>query len=224
LMEKHKSASFRHEAPQRAVYLPDFQISKYPVTNAQYKAFVDATGRGAPWDYPKDKADHPVTRVNLRAAWAFCHWAGCRLPTEVEWEKAARGTDGREYPWGNEWREGCCNSREANVLGTTPVGYYEAGASPYGVYDMAGNAWEWTDGWLISDVVPLVWWAEGSSRWDSAKYGERMDRQYKSALNWPVLRGGGIDSNRLGVRCAFRLIGYEPFIDGDFFGFRCVRY
>lgn len=136
-------------------HVDSFRISKYPVTNRQFKAFVEATGyrpegswsppRG---DYPEgddSPGSHPVTNVTFFDAKAFCRWAGCRLPSETEWEKAARGTDGRKYPWGNEWDPGRCNNDSS---GTTPVDRYEraGNVSPYGAVDMVGNVLEWVDG------------------------------------------------------------------------------
>jgi formylglycine-generating enzyme required for sulfatase activity len=226
LVQKYKSVCFRHEVPQRRVYADTFEISKYPVTNAQFTEFVRATGhsRGVwPYESYDDFPDHPVAWVNLYEAQAFCQWARCRLPTEAEWEKAARGPDGFRYPWGNEWEDDRCNSRESGLMMTTPVGQYPQGASPYGVHDMAGNVWEWTSGWLISDVIPAVWWAWESPRWDPVEHGEWLDERLDCARSFPILRGGGTNSNRIGVRCAFRLIGYEPRTWGDFFGFRCVK-
>jgi formylglycine-generating enzyme required for sulfatase activity len=86
-----------------------------------------------------------VTNIRFEEAQAYCHWARCRLPSDEEWEKAARGTDGRTFPWGNEWQDGrYCNSKEAGMGSLTPVDHYPMGVSPYGVWDMAGNAWEWT--------------------------------------------------------------------------------
>ncbi|MGB8981874.1 MAG: formylglycine-generating enzyme family protein [Anaerolineales bacterium] len=131
-----------------------FTIGKYPVTNAQYKLFLDANpGVAAPkyWDqekreYPPGKENHPVAYVSYNDANAFCKWGGYRLPTGNMWEKAARGTDGRTYPWGEDWQDGkYCNSEEANIGDTTPVDHYPAGASPYGILDIAGNVWEWCD-------------------------------------------------------------------------------
>jgi formylglycine-generating enzyme required for sulfatase activity len=133
---------------KRRVYLPEYALAKTPVTNAQYRAFVEATGYRTPkhWkngQIPKGRQDHPVVNVTGEDAQAFCEWAGCRLPTEQEWEKGARGTDGRQYPWGDKWEKGRCNTHEARIGHTTPVGYYPSGASPYGLLDMVGNVWEW---------------------------------------------------------------------------------
>jgi len=131
------------------VELPEFWIGRAPVTNGEYARFVAETGREPPHHWkgkmpPKKIADHPVVNVSWDDATAYAKWAGGRLPSEEEWEKAARGTDGREYPWG-EWTEGCCNSQEAGIGRTTPVGQYSPqGDSPYGCVDMAGNVWEWT--------------------------------------------------------------------------------
>lgn len=136
---------------EETVYLDAYYISRTPVTNAQYAKFVQATGHRAPehWDGdtpPDEILDHPVTYVSWCDAQAYCEWAGVRLPTEEEWEKAARGTDGQKYPWGNEEpTSGLCNFN-MNVGGTTPVGKYSPqGDSPYGCVDMAGNVWEWTE-------------------------------------------------------------------------------
>ena len=162
------------EAPeQRTVYVDDFFIAKYPVTNARYGAFIEAhgysareywspegwkwrqeTGSSQPrwWDDEDfNRPDQPVVGVTYYEAEAYCQWAGLRLPAEQEWEKAARGTDGRVYPWGNKWQEGRCNSDEAGIGHTTPVNRYRSGASPYGVMDMSGNVHEWTSGWWGSE-------------------------------------------------------------------------
>jgi len=145
--------------------LPEFWIDRTPVTQAQYKQFIDANpdhsvpyineGGARPynWDrqtrtYPADKADHPVVLVSWHDAQAYAQWAGKRLPTEEEWEKAARGIDGRKYPWGDAFDEEKCNTSESGIGGTTLVGAYSPqGDSPYGCVDMAGNVWEW----MISD-------------------------------------------------------------------------
>lgn len=136
---------------QRVVHLPEFQIAKYPVTNQQYQIFLAANPQfpaPAHWkgrNAPVGKLRHPVVGVSLHDAQVFCQWLDCRLPTQEEWEKAARGEDGRAYPWGEAWEDGkYCNNWEAQIGGTTPVDRYALGISPYGVWDMAGNVWEWT--------------------------------------------------------------------------------
>jgi iron(II)-dependent oxidoreductase len=134
---------------ERRVDLAAFWIDKYEVTNAQYQRFVQETGHQAPWgDYPAGQADYPVTGVSWQDANAYCQWAEKRLPTEAEWEKAARGDDGRRYPWGDGWRDGLANTDEVGAGGPRPVGSYPGGASPYGVQDMAGNVWEWVNDWF----------------------------------------------------------------------------
>lgn len=132
--------------------LPGFQIARLPVTNEQYRFFLLANpGRPAPkhWkgnEFPLGKARHPVVGVSYHDALAFCEWLGCRLLQSQEWEKAARGVDGRTFPWGEDWVDGkYCNNWNAGLKGTTPVDRFPDGASPYGVLDMAGNVWEWTD-------------------------------------------------------------------------------
>jgi formylglycine-generating enzyme required for sulfatase activity len=143
------------EAPPHEVTLPTFFMGKYPITNQEYAEFINATGYAPPpvtagWMLgkpPKDKLTHPVISVTWYDAMVYCHWL-CeytgkqyRLPTEAEWEKAARGTDGRIYPWGNEWAADAAN---LNGSGTTDVDAFAAYASPYGCVDMVGNASEWT--------------------------------------------------------------------------------
>lgn len=128
--------------------LSGFRMSRTPITNAQYDVYVQFTGGQAPGHWtdgriPVGQENDPVVNVSWDDAQAFCRWAGLRLPTEQEWEKGARGTDGRAYPWGDQRPSGeLCNFN--NIVGdTTPVGRYPQGASPYGLLDMAGNVWEW---------------------------------------------------------------------------------
>jgi len=132
------------------IYLPPFRIDRYPVTIGVYADFLSATGHRTPHGFEAraaapDRHDHPVTRVNWFDARAFCEWCDRSLPTEAQWEKAARGTDRREYPWGERFDVRRLNSRAARVRGTTRVSAYPDGASPFGVVDLAGNVWEWTD-------------------------------------------------------------------------------
>jgi len=183
---------------KQSVHVDAFYIDKVPVTNAEYAKFVEATGRAPPpnWEerggtYPPDRANHPVVFVNWFDAQDYAAWAGKRLLTEAEWEKAARGTDGRVYPWGDWFDKVMCNASEAGIGGTTPVGKYSPfGDSPYKVCDMAGNVWEWT----ATD------WAPGSSS--------------------KVQRGGSFANRGSYARCAYRYLGVpEP--RNPNVGFRC---
>jgi len=139
------------EQPQHILTLGSFQIGKYPVTVAEYAYFVRA-GQKEPnnWQQQLGKFDHPVVCVSWQDAIAYVRWLAVqtgqvwRLPSEAEWEKAARGTAGRIYPWGDQFEASRCNTSEGGKNATTPVGNYPSGASPYGALDMAGNVWEWT--------------------------------------------------------------------------------
>lgn len=137
------------EVPQRRIDLPRFSIDKYPVTNRQFMAFCeDADYARAPQfrDRASTHPEHPVTGVTRADAEAYAKWAGKRLPTDAEWEKAARGTDGRLYPWGDEFDPEACHwnrDRTGHGPGPAPVTAHPKGASPYGVMDMAGNVAEW---------------------------------------------------------------------------------
>ncbi len=206
------------EMPQHQVYVGDFHIAKYPVTNVEYKRFVDANPEQPvpyQWDrdlrsFPRGKADHPTVCVSWRDAVAYCRWLAevtgkpYRLPSEAEWEKAARGTDGRIYPWGNEWDAKRCNAGEGGKGGTTPVGSYPQGASPYGVLDMAGNVWEWCH----SLYIPYPYNAK-DGREDAKAEGKR------------VLRGGAFYGYAGVVRCAVRY-WFNPNLGDRFYGFRLV--
>jgi iron(II)-dependent oxidoreductase len=147
------------DGPARQVDLPAFEIDRFEVTNADYAAFVSETdyvtfaeeqGFGTWRDmWRAGKDNHPVVMVTWHDAVAYCEWLGKRLPTEAEWEKAARGTDGQVFSWGNEWDPDKANVKERGLRGTAAVGSFSAGASPYGVDDMIGNVWEWTADWYL---------------------------------------------------------------------------
>jgi hypothetical protein len=181
--------------------LPGFWIDTFPVTNEQYLRFVRETGAAPPstWvngRFPNEKVDHPVTGVSWHDAAAYASWGGQRLPTAAEWEKAARGTDGRRYPWGDEFDPRRCNTAERGLGGTTPVGQHPSGASPYGVMDMAGNTWEWT----ADEVRPRGLGREDKKRalkggaWDTpARLGECAVQ----SSAWPDARLPDV-----GFRCA----------------------
>lgn len=145
-------------AAPRVIAQP-YRIGRYPVTNAQYLRFVAATGHALPvhWDpatrrFPAGLANHPVVFVSWHDAQAYCAWLSARdgrawrLPSEDEWERAARGADGRAYPWGDAFDAQRANVQETALRGTSPVGAFPGGASPCGALDMAGNVWAWTAG------------------------------------------------------------------------------
>ncbi|HHM04385.1 MAG TPA: formylglycine-generating enzyme family protein [Gammaproteobacteria bacterium] len=206
------------EGPQHVVDLPAFWIDRYEVTNLQYKKYIDEAGRRSPRHfvnrtYPRGKADHPVTFVNWYDARNYCQWAGKRLPTDAEWEKAARGTDGRRFPWGNEFGLPRANTpvRWAAIGqpgDTTPVGAFESGQSPYGVYDMAGNVWEWTASWYEAYPGNHTPSENYGKRYKTLKGGSWFDCSfYKCGISAPVY-------NR-----AF----FSRKTKNDTFGFRCAK-
>ncbi|WP_082469254.1 SUMF1/EgtB/PvdO family nonheme iron enzyme [Sciscionella sediminilitoris] len=130
------------------VWLAAFYIDVHPVSNAEYALFTTATGRAVPehWkngEVPEEIAGHPVVMVTWEDATAYAKWAGKELPSSQQWEKAARGTRGTVYPWGDQPTPAKCNVREHGIGSTTPGDRYQSGVSPYGVYDLCGNVWEW---------------------------------------------------------------------------------
>jgi formylglycine-generating enzyme required for sulfatase activity len=198
------------EMPPRVIELPAFYIDKLEVTHAQYAVFLKASQRQAPVDWkggvmPAKLANYPVVNVTFADAAAYAKWAGKRLPSEAEWEKAARGTDGRIYVWGNSPEGRKTATGEAAKQRIQPVGSFPDDRSIYGVMDMTGNVWEWTADWY----KPYP----GNDNLEIA-YGEK----------YRVIRGGGaidyygVTSTR---RCADRARSV-PYGTYDALGFRCV--
>ncbi|MEW6325847.1 MAG: SUMF1/EgtB/PvdO family nonheme iron enzyme [Nitrospirota bacterium] len=141
------------EFPQRRVYLKTYYIDQFEVTNGQWLEYMRSTKTAympAYWKNglpPPGQENHPVTDTDWYDADAYCRWAGKRLPTEEEWEKAARGSDGRHWPWGNQHDLSRANTLETGRDWAEPVGSHPEGVSPYGAHDMAGHVWEWTSSW-----------------------------------------------------------------------------
>jgi formylglycine-generating enzyme required for sulfatase activity len=240
---------YEDETPQRTIYLHGYYVDKREVTNAEYCRFLNEMGNqeegGAKWldisaasdiwfyagskiiesagQYrPREGYEsHPVTHVSWYGAKAYCEWGGKRLPTEAEWEKAARGADGRAYPWGNAFPQDGSkvgnfadeNHRRVQFIElireyddgyryTAPVGTYPAGASPYGVLDMAGNVSEWCDDWYV---------AYQGSTFGNADFG----------TTYRILRGGSYVWGRPSVRTSARNRERPEAASGDS-GFRCA--
>jgi formylglycine-generating enzyme required for sulfatase activity len=205
-----------HEKPQREVQLSAYWIDVYPLTNARFNLFLSKDGyeqpewwskegwawktqrrihRPAMWSQPGwDGPDQPVAGVSWYEADAYARWAGRRLPTDAEWEKAARGPDGRCYPWGDDWPTAGLANFNLDVGRTTPVGLYPDGTSPYGCHDMAGNVNNWTSDWY--------WPAFGAFCLQSGRLRDpRMDDRLIDEIGWngineKVDRGGGYATPR----------------------------
>ncbi len=201
----------KHEQPNHHVHLDGFLIDRYPVTNVQYKQYLDITGQKTPphWfggTYPIEQANHPVVNVGFQEARDFAEWMGKRLPTEAEWEKAARGPDGRTYPWGVAFHKERLNS--GNDPGqTTPVDKYRDGGSQYGVMDMCGNVSEWTVDWYDEEYYK----ESPSSNPEGPETGK-----------FKVIKGGFFGETIMGVRAACRAF-YPPANGRDNLGFRCAK-
>lgn len=208
-------------APQKIIHVGDFLIDRYEVSNQDYFAFVVETSHRLPglWRTHEhlSKPDQPVVGVSWADAQSYCHWVNKRLPTEVEWEKAARGLDGRSYPWGTTWERERLHSADAlagedlssfsvwniwragtrthaELRSAAPIGSHPDGASPYGVEDMAGNVWEWVDDW------------------------------FDETETHKVLRGGGFDVPRMVASTWFRESFLPPqATNSTVAGFRCAH-
>ncbi|MFC2155125.1 SUMF1/EgtB/PvdO family nonheme iron enzyme [Acidobacteriota bacterium] len=224
----------QNEKPQQTIFLPSYYMDKYPVTNRQYCLFlnhakpdskelnkwIDLSGK-LDEDFGKEKcrigkkgkdyvveagyADYPVIYVSWFGAEAYANWCGKRLPFEVEWEKAARGTDGRKYPYGNEFNKKLCNSYEGGIKHTTPVTAYPDGKSPFGCFDMSGNVWEWCADWYDDS---------------NDKTGNRLKGLDTGANR--VIRGGSFANDAHHCRASFRIY-YHPSNRWSHYGLRLAR-
>jgi formylglycine-generating enzyme required for sulfatase activity len=217
------------ERPAHRVTLAAFLIDRYPVTNSGYADFLNAAGThnaqgerlfdfddadarvhrvGGKWAAHPGHDKHPVVEVTWAGARDYCAWAGKRLPTEAEWEKAARGSDGRRYPWGNLPPDRKRAQFSASFNEMAPVDAFAAGASPYGVQDMAGNAWEWV-----------------SSAYRSYPYDARDGREDLKAGPVRGTRGGGHDSpaSEITTTQRGRTLSRNPASGHHNIGFRCAK-
>ncbi|MDM8529974.1 SUMF1/EgtB/PvdO family nonheme iron enzyme, partial [Anaerolineales bacterium HSG25] len=203
-------------APAHSVDVAAFAIDRFEVTNDDYSAFADDSGYmtyaeengSKSWrDVTADRGNHPIVYVTWNDATAFCEWAGKRLPTEFEWEKAARGEDSRIYPWGDAFNVDAGNFKERGIRGTTAVGSFPDGASAYGVEDMAGNVREWVANFLLP--------YEGQAADADPYFGE----------TFRIHRGGGwFDEEGGEVLTTYnRNAGPPDVTANDDIGFRCAR-
>lgn len=234
--KKYEPGTEKNEQPQCPVFLDAFWIYKTPVTNAMYVKFMNEMGRkkkiggrmGETWDHQeidfihiyrsaeiwiveKGFKDYPVVMVNNSEARLYSIWAGCRLPTEAEWEKAARGTDGRKYPWGNQEPDKDLLNYNKNKNGITKVGSYPKGASPYCALDMEGNVKQWTADYWSSDFynhMPMRN-PEKSNPYDG-------DPDFRI-----VIRGSSWDQDGYFTRVTYRSPVSEDY-RSKYIGFRCV--
>jgi formylglycine-generating enzyme required for sulfatase activity/class 3 adenylate cyclase len=222
---------------QHELFLPDYKLGKYPVTNAEYERFIEVGGYqdksfwtkegwieiGQKQNKPRfwqdarfNKPNHPAIGLSWYECVTYCRWLSAetgqlyRLPTEAEWEKGARGVDGRVYPWGNEFEASRLNAREGNqqVCTSTPVGIYPTGVSPFGLYDCAGNVWEWC-----------------ATRWKKSypydAYQDEWQTDYLEGQNLRVMRSGSWNYKAEVTRCAYRF-KFQPYGWTDRGGFRVV--
>jgi iron(II)-dependent oxidoreductase len=194
LLDEKENPIFATEMPARTINLKSYYIDRYPVTNYQYRKFIEQTGHREPillkhsdWGRPMQ----PVVFVGWDDARAYAGWAGKALPTEEQWEKAGRGTDARWYSWGNEFIPNYCNSREYELGHTSDIGLFDTGMSPYGCYDMCGNVWEICEGAWLDEALPM--------------------------------RGGCFLGSSSFVRVTCRWTPEDPVDGAHWLGFRCIK-
>ena len=218
LLEQH---TFDAEVPQHRVSLAAYQMSRYEITNAQYRAFVEATGRPTPrghngedtWTDETFNADNqPVVGVTWFDAQAFAEWIGGSLPTEAQWERAARGTEGQTYPWGNAPPKARHHANFARRYNRPmPVGTFAKGTSPEGIADLGGNVWEW----CLDEYSPTFYQ-------DGLRTENPMNLRYRDVLRARVIRGGAWDVGSAFLRSALRFKFY-PLDSTHTIGFRVIR-
>ena len=220
MLERH---TFDAELPQHQVYLSAYEISRYEITNAQYRAFVAATNRPAPRGHNGEKTwedetlnndTQPVVGVTWFDAQAFAEWIGGSLPTEAQWERAARGTASRIYPWGNtppKARQHANFARRYNR--PVPVGQFPKGESPDGIADLAGNVWEW----CLDEYSPTTYQRNGKGMPRNP-----LNLRFRDVLRARVIRGGAWDVGRAFLRSSLRFKFY-PLDSTHTIGFRVVR-
>lgn len=227
-----RNGGFKDERPVHTVYLESYYIDKYEVTNILYEACVNngvctppqniGSGSSSSYYGNPEFSNYPVIYVDWYQSKTYCEWRGARLPTEAEWEKAARGINEYYYPWGNDFQ--CKNGNFDDISGldgyiipggpncdgyedTTSVGSFRNGRSPFGIYDMAGNVWEWVSDW-----------------YDEIYYSDSPYQNPQGPLsgNGHVIRGGAWDVANIENLLTTRRIGFDPLTNGNYLGFRCA--
>ncbi len=230
LMGTNSARSDKYNQPQFEVLMPEYQIDKYPVTQAEFARFVVTTKHRPPLDWvdgtiPTSELLYPVTMVTWYDARDYCVWEGKRLPTEAEWEKAARGTDGRRWPWGNAMDADKLNTYY-HVGSSTEVMTYKNGVSPYGVFDMAGNVSEWTNSdfrpYEGSDATADVFQPKKMQALSGADRGMKVADLVVVDGVYKVRRGGSWKSDPFSTSSYHRNFSF-PYYASDFFGFRCAN-
>jgi formylglycine-generating enzyme required for sulfatase activity len=234
--EASDKLAYDREEPQHTVTLPAYRIGRYPVTVAQYRPFVAGDGyeneaywTAAGWQWRRDEnivqpgywddpqltvPNHPVVGISWYEAAAYCAWLSAqtgkvfRLPDEALWEKAARGTDGRIYPWGNDWDPTRLNSGQVGIGQTSAVGIFPGGRSPFGIYDASGNVWEWCSN---KGYVKYLF--------NSQPYRQEIEGNARRGL-----RGGAFLNDAVIVRTAYRYDGGYPNLRSNYVGFRVVEH
>ena len=218
----------KDEKPAHEVFLDSFYIDKFEVTNELFAKFLQKAGvkesketqalfethphgviaRGGRWMPAPRLRKHPVVCVTWEGAMAYARWAGLDLPTEAQWEKAARGTDNRFFPWGNEFSSAKCNCKQSGIMHTTPVQQYKDGISPHGCWDMSGNVWEWCHDWYSPDY-----------------YAQSPDVEPlgPDEGEMKVLRSGGWGADAAAIRCSARYYAPPEIHIETLGGFRCVK-